>query len=279
VLVSLRRNTMHSDESFMLDGRSGEIIWHRTQGPNEWGCGGGWVAIYDFDHDGLDDIVTFYPHICYGMKGATGDLFMGLICNKIFDCPAFYANPVAADVLGEGDLQFFFAGSAYVLGLIGKEMKARWKTPGASGTPAVTQCLGDMDGDGQLELVGPGYLQTLDDTKEEFRSYDAATGALKWTLPLPGSGFIGNNMGFPDSPVTPAVADIDGDGRDECLFSIVNTLYAVGVTSDGQAGEVRWTLELPDRLGTPSIIDATGDGSLQIIVACADGHIYGIGAA
>src|SRR6185295_6216499 len=110
----------------------------------------------------------------------------------------------------------------------------------------------------------------LDDTSQEFRSYDAATGAFKWRLPLPGSGFIGNNIGFPDSPVTPAVADIDGDGRDECLFSIVNTLYAIGTTADGSAGEVRWTLELPGRLGTPSIADANGDGSLQILVACGD---------
>ena len=60
-----------------LDGRTGEIIWHRTNGPDEWGCGGGWVAIYDFDHDGLDDIVTFYPHVCYGMDGASGELFLG----------------------------------------------------------------------------------------------------------------------------------------------------------------------------------------------------------
>ena len=114
-------------------------------------------------------------------------------------------------------------------------------------------------------MVGPGYLQTLDDTKQEFRSYDAATGALKWSLPLPGSGFIGNNLAFPDSPLTPAVADVDGDGRDECIFSIVNTLYAVGTSAGwSRAAEVRWTLELPGRLGTPSIVDANGDGSLQI---------------
>lgn len=278
VLVSLRRNTMHSDESYLLDGRTGEIIWHRTKGPDEWGCGGGWVAIYDFDHDGLDDIVTFYPHVLFGMRGPTGELFMGKMVNKIFDCPSFYANPVAADVLHEGDLQFFFAGSAYVLGLIDKEMNSRWRSDPSSGTPAVTQCLGDMDGDGQLELIGPGYLQTLDGTAQEFRAYDAATGTLKWSLPLPGSGFIGNNLGFPDSPVTPAAADLDGDGRDECIFAVVNTLYAIGSTADGTAGEVRWTMELPGRLGTPSIVDANGDGSLHVLVACGDGYIYGIGA-
>jgi outer membrane protein assembly factor BamB len=278
VLVSLRRNTMHSDETFLLDGRSGEIIWHRTQGPDIWGCGGGWVAVYDFDQDGLDDVLTWYPHVFFGMHGPSGEILLWQIANKIFDCSAFYANPVVADVLDEGDPQLFFAGSAYVLALMDKEMNARWRSDPASGTPAVTQCLGDIDGDGVLELIGPGYLQTLGETRQEFRAYDAATGTLKWRLPLPGSGFIGNNQGFPDSPTTPAVADLDGDGRDECLFAVVNTLYVVGTTADGKAGEVRWTLEFPERLGTPSIADATGDGTLQILVTCADGYIYGIGA-
>ena len=278
VLVHLRRNTMHSDESYLLDGRTGETIWHRTQGPDIWGCGGGWIAAYDFDHDGRDDILTWYPHVFFGLQGPSGDMMVWEICNKIFNCPAFYAQPVVADILHEGDPQLFFAGSAYMLGLMDKDMQVRWRSDPASGTPAVTQCLGDLDGDGTLELVGPGYLQTLDTTNQEFRALDAATGALKWRLPLPGSGFIGNNVGFPDSPTMPVVADLDGDGRDECIFAVVNTLYAVGATADGTAGEVRWTLEFPDRLGTASIADANGDGTLQILVACADGYVYGIGA-
>ena len=59
-------------------------------------------------------------------------------------------------------------------------------------------------------------------------------------------------------------------------FADRNHFYGVAVKADG-SGEVRWTMEFPDRLGTASLADATGDGTLQILVACADGYIYGVG--
>jgi hypothetical protein len=62
-------------------------------------------------------------------------------------------------------------------------------------------------------------------------------------------------------------------------FAIGNTLYAVGATAGGKEGQVRWTIELPGRLGTPSIADVEGNGALQVVVACADGYVYGIGPA
>src|SRR5207244_3331178 len=110
--------------------------------------------------------------------------------------------------------------------------------------------------------------------KREFQCRDAATGALKWSVPMP------------DEPFSfPAVADIDGDGRDECVFSMGKTIYAVGATKGGAAGSaapsgaILWKLDLPDRAGAVTIADVGGDGSARIVVGCADGHVYGIGPA
>src|SRR5262249_29639831 len=133
------------------------------------------------------------------------------------------------------------------------------------------------DGDGKLELLSPGHSRGVGSRAQEFRCYDAATGQLKWVLPLPGSCFPPNHGEYPDSPTAPASADIDGDGRDEAVFRIGKTLYAVGAARGGQSGEVRWTLEFPELVGPASIADVDGDGRAEIVVVCADGHVYGIG--
>jgi hypothetical protein len=76
----------------------------------------------------------------------------------------------------------------------------------------------------------------------------------------------------------PAVAHIDGDGRDECVFTIGPTLYAVG-TAKGTptTGAVLWKFDLPGTAGLVTIADVDGSGTAQIIVPCADGHVYGLG--
>jgi hypothetical protein len=276
VLVSLRRTSMHSDESFLLSGQTGNVIWQRDVGPCELGCGGGWTAIYDYDGDGLDDAVSFYPHAIWAMDGATGKLLVGKMAQEVFGCSAFYAKPVVVNM--DGDARYIlFSGTAYVLGLLDQDLNVVWQGPSMGGSPAVMQSVGDMDGDGRLEVAGPGYRRESGSTAQDFCCHDAATGALKWRVALPGSCFVGNNMGFADSPTTPAMADLDGDGRDECVFAIEDTLYTVGATADG-GGEICWALKLPDRLGPPSIADVAGEHELQVVVSCADGHVYGIGA-
>ena len=102
-------------------------------------------------------------------------------------------------------------------------------------------------------------------------------GRFKWVLPLPGSCFDPNMGEFADSPTSPASADIDGDGREEAVFGIGNKLYAVGANRNGQAGEIRWTLEFPAPVGPPSIADVDGDGRAEIVVVCGDGHVYVVG--
>jgi len=72
-------------------------------------------------------------------------------------------------------------------------------------------------------------------------------------------------------------------GRDECVFTTGNTVYAVGAArgspASASAGAILWRLDLPGAAGPAAIADAEGTGLAQIVVACGDGHVYGIGSA
>jgi hypothetical protein len=92
------------------------------------------------------------------------------------------------------------------------------------------------------------------------------SGSLKWKLSLNGK------------PTEPAVADIDSDGRDECIFTIGGNLYTVGAADDGQSGAIEWTLPLPSYTSSVAVADVMGDGQAQIVLSCADGYVYGVGA-
>ena len=98
---------------------------------------------------------------------------------------------------------------------------------------------------------------------------DPVTGVVRWSVAITGQGRIG-------SAVT---LDLDGDGRDERLYSVNNVLYAIAANSAGNADEVRWKLPFPGELGPLSLADVANTGEAQILVVCADGNLYGIGQA
>src|SRR5262249_10317383 len=129
VLVSLRRSTMHSDETYLLDGRTGNEVWKRSEGVHigsyERGFGGAWMAIYDQNGDGLDDVVILYPDGVFAIEGATGRPLLDLDTNKkLFpDVWSFYATPAVADFLGNGSSQLLYAANYYIMALLSREGK------------------------------------------------------------------------------------------------------------------------------------------------------------
>jgi len=284
VMVSLRRSTMHSDETYLLDGRTGRIVWERTEGGTAGndarGCGGAWVAVYDHDGDGSGDALSMYPDVVYVIDGATGVVPLDLWTYKaIFEKATYYAVPVVADFLGDGSRQMLYGASAYQFALLRMDGSVIWKKDGPM--PVVLPGIGDFDGDSRLELMSFGHApsgvpQTPESREHEVRLFDAATGELRWTLPFPGSCFGMNGGRQKDSPMTPATGDIDGDGRDECIIAIGSMLYAVGVGADG-TGEIAWRLDFPDDVASPAIADLDGNGRPTILIVCGDGYLYGVG--
>lgn len=279
VLVNIRRGTMHSDETFLLDGRTGEVVWRRAQGGNSAGnqraCGGSWFAIYDHDGNGLDDALLLYPDLVSVLDGRTGKLSLDRHTNHgVFkDTWTLYAVPSVVDVLHRGRPQIVYGCNSTVFALLAADGSPVWRHGPSPGWPDVLPGIGDFDGDGDLELLSVGHRPASGAGGHEARCYNAATGSLEWTVEFTRkTGFM--DMG---SYMAPATGDIDGDGRDEAVLAIGKTLAAVGASPNGKTGVVRWTLAFPDQLGPPAIADALGQGAAEIVVVCADGNVYGVG--
>jgi outer membrane protein assembly factor BamB len=261
LLVQLRRV---GGESLLLDGRSGETLWQQTKGRTGRDFGRAWMAMLDYDGDGREDVLNLYPDMFCVARGTDGRLLVAEESVRYVGIYAYYADMIAADYLGRGEPQVLYT-HPFVTALLTARGERLWKVEHPHPDGWRTEAgFGDADGDGRREIFFPGATSS---GARQFQCRDAATGALKWSLPMP------------DAPVTvPAVADIDGDGRDECVFTSGKTLYAVGAAKEGgTGGALLWTLDLPDRLGPVTIADTDGSGTAQIVVTCADGHIYGIG--
>ena len=166
-----------------------------------------------------------------------------------------------------------------MIGLLDKNGNSIWNGKFIDGTPGFVQGIGDIDGDGQLELISPGHQVDGSYESSKLHVYKAATGKLLWTMPLPGRAFTANIGVMENSPTPSITADIDGDGREEAIFGIGKELFAIGATPDGKAGRIVWKISFDANIGTPAMIDANGDGQPEIIVICENGYVYGIGNA
>ena len=96
-------------------------------------------------------------------------------------------------------------------------------------------------------------------------------------LAIPNVIACGGSWMVPTHVVT---VDLDGDGRDEALFTYGNVLYAIG-ENDG-VGHLAWKATFaPDSwgalLGELSIADVDGTGRPHVLVNTQSGHLYGIG--
>ncbi len=260
LLVQMRRI---GGESYLLDGRTARMHWQRTRGRTGRDFGRWWMAFLDVTGDGLDDILNVYPDMFCLARGTDGHLLVAEESVKYVDIYAYWSDTIVGDVLGEGAPQILYC-NEFVTALLRPSGERVWKVEHPHPQGWRNQAgFGDVDGDGRLELFFPG---AANETGRQFQCRDAATGELKWAFPMP------------DEPLTfPAVADINGDGRDECVFTQGKEVWAVGLSpTDATQGAVLWKLELPARAGPVAIADVDGSGEAQVVVMADDGTVYGI---
>ena len=254
-----------TQENWVLNGSDGTVLWHReandmpdfhykTLGPSDL------PSVWDVNGDGADDVLMSSLASILMLDGKTGTP----LCRPI--------SPT--HVLGQG-AQWTAHGSLTVQDIDGNDRPAMILTASVGAWGAMTldgdrlwsiplgdrvQCmrhgaLGDVDGDGRLELGMPH--------PQGFRCYDAATGELKWQLPEPGT------------QTDVVAADIDDDGMDEFILGVGNKLMAIKGEKD--TGSVLWTLDLGSLATAPIVADINGDGLAEILVGTADGHLNIIG--
>ena len=287
VLVQIMRGSGGTGEFQLLDGVTGDVVWVRTYGPTPGGvidrnAGEAQMPVYDWDGDGLDEAVNLHPDMYYVVDGTGVNLVNATSYNQgIFPGGSpLYATPMVADFLDNNTDTVLFAGSYAQLGLMTKNGAAIWWTPFTyDNTPGFIQGAGDVDGDGDLDLLSPGHPSAPGvDTQSRFHAIDAKTGALLWSVNLPGHAFAPVGGAYSDTPTLSVSGDVDNDGRVESVFAIGTSLYIVGANPGGTSGQIEKVIT-PDGgfLGSPILADANGDGLAEIIVVSTSGMIYGIG--
>ncbi len=132
-----------------------------------------------------------------------------------------------------------------------------------------TPALGDIDGDGEAEIVTvlPADAEKDGDPNSDLVAFDA-DGTLLWQsevswpidLSLPQSMWTGAQYG-----ASAALADLDADGDVEII--------AAGAIFDHEGQLLAWYSQYPTVLSTPTAADLDGDGDLEVIQGhCAYHH-------
>ncbi len=275
------------DEIEVIDGQNGKSLWRRTAGGSScadipYRVGGQWMAAVDIDGDGTQEIVNTTDRQFVIFDGGSGDMLVDRVAwgcwqtpeLNMFDDETFMQMvpsvlPVVMELHSQSGLEVLYGSFGNGTAIVDLTGDSLWVEPtdAIADSPFrdVLQAIGDFDGDGEREILDFGYCQDGD----PIVSRSAETGKVLWSLSL--------ETACAWKPTTAAVADLDGDGRDEAVFGVGFELYAVGTNAAGDAGEVRFIVELPGIAATPIIADADGSGTPQILVGTDAGYLVAIG--
>ena len=267
MLVTTQRSKMHSEETWLLSGIDGRVLWHRDRQISKRAVGGNSFAIADYDGDGLDDVASLWPSILYLMKGSTGKdiLAMDAKWKQVYDKQVYFGQAVTGNFMNEGKPALFFSGRL-MTGVIRLDGTLVW-FDAVDKSPGYLPSFGDFNGDGRADVVGVGF-------EDGVRCYDMASGKVNWRMPNPTDGF-GNFGQKIENPVkSSASADLDSDGRDEALIVIDKTLLCLGIKGDDATGKVLWRVEFPAPIGPPTVVTLEKGGPVSILVVGNDGFVY-----
>jgi hypothetical protein len=211
---------------------------------------------FDFDRDGLDEIMMDMLSYMAALRGTDGDFVFLQHTTNLGKENALYAGnlynsfiPVYRSVETLSPHWLVAVAGYGSFGLMNPNpTDGIWRDDHGYDVPTKIGLI-DVDGDGSLEA---GYVLKNHRT---FICRNLWTGEIKWTIDLPEE---------PDGPVL--VADFDGDGKGEFLCGGC----CIGTTDTG-CGEIRWTSPIP--FGWAVIADFDGDGIGEI--ACVyKGNIH-----
>jgi len=188
-----------------------------------------------------------------------------------------YSTPAIGDVDGDGDNEVVFGAwdhHVYVITRTGTNL-AGWPRD-VRDTIWSSPSLFDLDGDGRLEIIIGA------DTHAEGPPFNTLDGGRLWVLRSDAT----NYPGFPKQVTigigsTPAVGDIDGDGRPEIVIG--------GGTQPNQDGRRLFAYhcdgsDVPgwpfatvgDTGNSPALANLDGDPALEVVATDAAGYAYGI---
>jgi len=268
----LRDYTGGGGDVVAFDGRTGATLW-----AGDPGLYYGYVLnpfrgvpVWDYNHDGCDDIMGVVADEAYTMDGRDGSMLQlpaDLTCKfnelkKGCSWTAWGGVVIAdADLDGEPD-SVISTGNIGVQGAWDLQTrKPLWINDPGKGYWGDLPAMGDVDGDGRLEIL-------IADSKFQYCVRDVRTGRVKWdaeTLNLPATAPSGVSV------------DIDGDGRIDFVQAWGGWLWAMGCDEDGEP-LVKWKVHTNlQAAAQPLIADFDNDGEPEIILPGTPLRVYGRG--
>ena len=201
-----------------------------------------------------------------------------LQCDDGLPCMGIGPQPIAADLNGDGAAEVIYTTSReiHVVDKAGNELPG-W--PHSTDQTLLTPpSLGDLDGDGEVEVIVQGYdIRSVSDVFASVYAFHAdGSGVAGWPYRFEGSlsdlqRYLGDFM---------TVADIDNDGFSEVLLSPIEVLEHNG------SKRSTWPTTIPSRaitdyrmFGGFAVGDLDGDGSREVIWTATNWSLWGAGGA
>ncbi|MGQ4892986.1 MAG: FG-GAP-like repeat-containing protein [Candidatus Njordarchaeia archaeon] len=207
---------------YALNGEDGSMLWNYTTG----GCVYSSPALGDVDGDGkLEVVVGSADHNVYVFNGEDGSILWAYTAGN-----AVFSSPALGDIDGDGKLEIVIgsfgrnvyvpSGEVYVFNGENGSMLWNYTTGGyVSSSPA----LGDVDGDGKLEVV----VGSADHNVYVFNGED---GSVLWVYTT--GSWVSSS---------PALGDVDGDGKLEVVVGSYDyNVYVFGFSGLVARWDVIW---------------------------------------
>ncbi len=270
-------------------GYNGSMIWASAVYSDE-GCYHGGPALMDVTGDQVPEV--FVPAVSagalYALNGTNGSqLWVAYIGTDYNSSPLVAEEDFGGRVYVCNDIGVLYCISATTGAVLWTHL------PDFGGTCYSSPSMGDVDGDGEDEIVyacgsvvyvvstsgtelwnvsvGDNYLSAAPlvdrdgDGDREMWLYCAGTGYLKVyeygnSTPLINT-FVGSAMGMLDWPPPPAVADVNADGTPDAVLHHYNGVTMV----DGVSGSVSWNTLAQELYGPVILANLDFDTTLEII--------------
>jgi hypothetical protein len=255
IAVGLRQSSMHSDETQLLDGATGQSVWTRDelwqpfvepQNNKGRGAGGSFATTMDINLDNRDELMIHHSDGIAYLKGESGQSLQEKWSTQIYGEQTFFAQGVEFPGNDNIPRLAMFDGS-HGFGVFDANLDEVW-TVGDGSAEDSSGVLADVDGNDISELVVVG-----DDGRSSIVAYNT-DGSRRWTY----------NTHL--NQVMAVSADIDNDGKDEIVYARDNQLVAIEEHNGSPVEKWVWNSPNGSFLETPSLGDVDEDGDLEIVL-------------